>query len=128
MSTMVYLLGIGAAVLALVSVIELLRRRRLRERHAIWWILAAVLALIGAVFPASVAWLASVLGVGVPSNLAFFISIVLLFLVNLQHSAELTDLEEKTRTLAEEAALQKVRLERLEERIDPQRDRPDARP
>ncbi|MFB9642871.1 DUF2304 domain-containing protein [Agromyces lapidis] len=127
MSTMTYLLSIGAAVIALVSVIELLRRRRLRERHAIWWILAATLALIGAVFPASVAWLAAVLGVGVPSNLAFFVSIVLLFLVNLQHSAELTDLEDKTRTLAEESALQKVRLERLEERTDPKRDRPDAR-
>ncbi|GAA1777158.1 hypothetical protein GCM10009748_06880 [Agromyces lapidis] len=114
-------------MIALVSVIELLRRRRLRERHAIWWILAATLALIGAVFPASVAWLAAVLGVGVPSNLAFFVSIVLLFLVNLQHSAELTDLEDKTRTLAEESALQKVRLERLEERTDPKRDRPDAR-
>ena len=126
MSTMTYLLGITAAVIALVSVIELLRRRRLRERHAIWWILAAILALVGALFPASVAWLATVLGVGVPSNLVFFISIVLLFLVNLQHSAELTDLEDKTRTLAEESALQKVRLERLEERIDPKRDRPDA--
>lgn len=126
MSTMTYLLGIAAAVIALASVIELLRRRRLRERHAIWWILAAMLALVGALFPASVAWLAGVLGVGLPSNLVFFVSIVLLFLVNLQHSAELTDLEDKTRTLAEESALQKVRLERLEERTDPTRDRPDA--
>ncbi|MCD5347785.1 DUF2304 domain-containing protein [Agromyces sp. S2-1-8] len=124
---MTYLLGIGAALIALASVIELLRRRRLRERHAIWWILAALFALVGALFPASVAWLAGVLGVGVPSNLVFFISIVLLFLVNLQHSAELTDLEDKTRTLAEESALQNVRLERLEERIDPKRDLPDDR-
>lgn len=126
MSTMTYLLGIAAAVIALVSVIELLRRRRLRERHAIWWILAAILALVGALFPSIVAWLAAFIGVGLPSNLVFFVSIVLLFLVNLQHSAELTDLEDKTRTLAEVSALQKVRLERLEERIDPKRDRPDA--
>lgn len=126
MSTMTYLLGIAAAVIALVSVIELLRRRRLRERHAIWWILAAILALVGALFPSIVAWLAAFIGVGLPSNLVFFVSIVLLFLVNLQHSAELTDLEDKTRTLAEVSALQKVRLERLEERIDPKRDSPDA--
>ncbi|MFF2389865.1 DUF2304 family protein [Agromyces sp. NPDC058104] len=125
---MTYLLSVAAAVIALASVIELLRRRRLRERHAIWWILAATLALFAALFPASVAWIASVVGVGLPSNLVFFVSIVLLFLVNLQHSAELTDLEDKTRTLAEESALQKVRLERLEERIDPKRDLPDARP
>lgn len=125
MSTMTYLFGIAAAVIALVSVIELMRRRRLRERHAVWWILAAVLALFAAIFPVSVAWVANVLGVGLPSNLVFFVSIVLLFLVNLQHSAELTDLEDKTRTLAEEVALQKVRLERLERSEDPSPNPPD---
>ncbi|BDZ53764.1 hypothetical protein GCM10025870_08370 [Agromyces marinus] len=72
------------------------------------------------------AWLAGVLGVGLPSNLVFFVSIVLLFLVNLQHSAELTDLEDKTRTLAEESALLKVRLERLEGRAEPPSDSPEA--
>ncbi len=126
MSTMTYLLGIAAALIALASVVELMRRRRLRERHAVWWILASLMALVAALFPVSVSWVAGVLGVGLPSNLVFFVSIVLLFLVNLQHSAELTDLEDKTRTLAEEVALQKVRLERLERNDDRSPNTPDT--
>lgn len=114
MSTAIYILGIVASVAALIVVIELLRRRRLRERHAIWWLIAAVLAVIIGVFPSTLTSLAAVLKVGAPSNLVFFVSIVILVLVNLQHSAELTTLEGKTRVLAEELAMQKIRLERLE--------------
>ena len=114
MSTATYILGIASALIALFAVVELLRRRRLRERHAIWWFVAALLALIIGIFPRALTSLAGMLGVEIPTNLVFFVSIVILFLVSLQHSAELTELEDKTRTLAEEAALQKVRLERLE--------------
>lgn len=100
-----YFLGIVAAALVLVVVVELLRRGRLRERHAVWWFLAGVLALIAGVFPGTVAWAAQVTGIEVPINLVFFVSIAILFLVCLQHSAELTRLESKTRTLAERVAL-----------------------
>lgn len=100
-----YVLGIVSSALVLALVVELLRRRRLRERHAIWWLIAGILALVISVFPATLSWMASVIGVEIPTNLVFFVSIAILFLVCLQHASELTDLEEKTRTLAERVAL-----------------------
>ena len=100
-----YIFGIASALLILVIVIELLRRRRLRERHATWWFVAGVLALIAGVFPETLNWAAGLVGVEVPLNLVFFVSIAILFLVCLQSSAELTVLEAKTRTLAERVAL-----------------------
>jgi hypothetical protein len=114
-STVSYVFGIVAAVLALVVVIELLRRHSLRERHAIWWLIAGVLALIVGVFPGTLAWAAGLLGVEVPTNLVFFVTIAILFFVCLQHSAELTVLESKTRTLAEQSALLELRIRELEE-------------
>ena len=114
MSTGTYLLGVVAALIAFAAVVELLRRRRLRERHAVWWFIAALGALVVGLFPSLLTWAADLLNVGVPSNLVFFVSIVILFLVSLQHAGELTDLEDRTRTLAEEVALQQVKLDRLE--------------
>lgn len=105
MSVASYILGIVAALLVLVAVIELLRRGRLRERHAVWWIFAGFVALIIGVFPQIVDAVAGALGVALPSNLVFFVSIALLFLVSLQHSSELTTLEDKVRTLAERVAV-----------------------
>ena len=115
MSVASYIFGVVSALLTLVVVIEMLRRRRLRERHAAWWFLAGVLALIAGVFPATLEWAASLVGVTVPVNLVFFVSIAILFLVCLQHSSELTQLESKTRTLAEHVAL--LELQSSERRI-----------
>lgn len=106
-----YILGIAAAALVVVVVIELLRRNRLRERHAIWWLIAGTLALIAGIFPDTLTWLASSLGIVVPINLVFFMSIATLFLVYLQHSSELTKLERKTRLLAEHIALIELELD-----------------
>lgn len=103
--------AIAAAAFTLLIVIEMLRRKRVRERHAIWWLVAATLALIVSVFPATLDWAAGLLGIETPINLAFFVTIVILSLTIVQHSAELTTLEEKTRTLAERVALVENRLD-----------------
>ena len=110
MSVTSYVFGIVSAALILVVVIELLRRRHLRERHAIWWIIAGILALIAGVFPSTLVWVSQLVGVEVPTNLVFFVSIAILFLVCLQHSSELTKLESKTRTLAERVAIIELEL------------------
>lgn len=110
-----YLLGIVGALLIIGVVIELLRRGKLRERHTIWWLIAGVISLIFAVFPAILDGLAATLGIDVPINLVFFVGIVVLFLVCIQQSAELTRTEERTRTLAERVALLDDRLRCLEE-------------
>ncbi|MCJ7561772.1 MAG: DUF2304 family protein, partial [Thermoplasmata archaeon] len=49
--------------LSFIIVIELLRRRHLRERHAIWWMVAGLLALIAGVFPQSLDWTAALIGI-----------------------------------------------------------------
>jgi len=109
-----YILGVVSAVITLAVVVEMLRRRQLRERHAVWWLVAGTLALVIGVFPDTLSWAAGLVGVAVPLNLVFFVSVAVLFLVCIQHSSELTALEAKTRTLAETAALQEIRIRNLE--------------
>jgi len=121
MNPITYAFGIVAAVLALIAIIELMRRGTLRERHAAWWFVGGILALVLAVFPQVLTWAAQTLGIAVPTNLVFFVAIGLLFLVNLQHGAELTRIEAKMRTLAERSAFHEARIEALEEQ-----GRPDA--
>jgi hypothetical protein len=119
MSVATYIFGIVSAVLVLVVVVELLRRGRLRERHAIWWMFAGVLALIIGIFPATLNWVARLVGVQAPTNLVFFVGIAILFFVCLQSSAELTKLEGKARTLAERVALLELRMNELESSKQP---------
>jgi hypothetical protein len=113
-----YVFGSLAACLILVVVIGMLRNGRLRERHAVWWIGAGLLALVVSLFPGTLIWAAAVVGIEVPTNLVFFVAIAILVLVCIQHSAELTRVERKMRNLAESSALLEVRVRQAEAALD----------
>lgn len=119
MNAATYVLSIAVALLVLVTVVEMLRRGKLRERHTLWWLLAGSVGLIVGVFPGLLEAAARGLGIEVPVNLVFFLGIVVLFLVCLQQSSELTKSEERTRTLAEQSALLEDRVHQLELRPPP---------
>lgn len=119
MNLRAYIFSVAAALFVLVMVIYLLRRRRLRERHAVWWLGAGVLALIVGAFPETLDHAARAVGIELPINLVFFVSITILFLVSLQHSAELTRLESRARDLAETVALLELRVRELSDQQAP---------
>jgi hypothetical protein len=106
------LLGLAMAVAILVTLFEMLRRHRLREKYALIWFLIALAAVVVAVFPGLLVWATDLLGLSLPSNLLFFVASVVLLLLTLQHSYELGRLEERTRTLAEEVGLLRLELQR----------------
>lgn len=108
MTTLSYLMGIAVAAMVLVLIVELLRRRALKERQAVWWFLAGVIALLLAIFPQLTTFLARATGVELPINLVFFVSIAVLFLVSLQSSAEITRLERRVERLAEEVGIMRA--------------------
>ncbi|MEO6880702.1 MAG: DUF2304 family protein [Mycobacteriaceae bacterium] len=102
MSTIVLPLILSLATLALV--LELLRRRRLREKYALIWVLVAVAGVVVALAPGLLTGAARLLGIAVPANLLFVVSLVVLLAISLQLSGEVGQLEEQTRTLAEDVA------------------------
>lgn len=105
------ILGLVAAIIVVVTLFEMLRRHRLREKYALIWFVLAMGSLAVAAFPALLNGLASLLNVQVPSNLVFFLASLLLLAMSLQHSFEIGKLEERTRALAEEVALLRLRVE-----------------
>ncbi|MFI0447847.1 DUF2304 domain-containing protein [Actinomadura sp. 6N118] len=111
----VYHLGLIGAAIALVVIFEMLRRRRMREKYAIIWVVLAVFIVLIAAFPKILTWAADLTGVEVPANLLFFGASLLLLAMNVQLSSEVSRLEDKVRTLAEELGLQRLRIEQVEQ-------------
>lgn len=107
-----YPFAVAACVALVVFLGVLLRTRRLREKYAVTWIVVGVGVSVFAAFPSTVEALARAVGVQTPSNLLFAIALIVLLLVCIQLSAEITSLEEETRTLAEEVALLRLDVER----------------
>lgn len=105
-------LGIVGSTIILLSLFEMMRRHRLREKYALIWAVVAIVVLVVAAFPTLLQGLAQALGIQVPTNLLFFGASILIMVLTLQHSSELGRLEERTRTLAEEIALLRLAIER----------------
>ena len=108
-----FTLGLIGGVLTLVVLFEMLRRQRLREKYAVIWVVVVAATIALAVFPGLLSWAAGLLGVQVPANLLFFGAIMLLLFISIQLSYEVGRLEERTRTLAEEVALLRLKIEQL---------------
>ena len=112
------ILAIIASIVTFVFVFWLLRRGVLREKYAVLWLLVSGVALILALIPGALRWISTALGVETPSNLLFFVTVVLLVLVSIQLSYELSRHEMRIRRLAEEVALLNRRLDDQEGKRD----------
>lgn len=112
---------IAAIVLALVIVLvilDLLRRKKIREKYAALWLIVGAATLILGIFPELLAVAADLTGVSVPSNLLFALGILFVLGVLLHLSFEISALEDETRTLAEEVAILRAQVESLLEPAD----------
>lgn len=105
------ILGLVGSAIILVALFEMMRRHRLREKYALIWALVAIGIFTVAAFPGLLVAATDALGVQVPANLLFFAASMVIMILTLQHSSELGQLEERTRTLAEEVALLRVELD-----------------
>jgi hypothetical protein len=106
----------------LVVFFEMLRRRQLREKYAVMWIIVALGVVPLAIFPEALDVVADTLHVKSGASLVLFLGLVLLLLICTHLSWEVSQLEEETRTLAEEIALIRTQLE--ERAVIPERDAP----
>ena len=98
------------ALVVIVPILELLRRRQLREKYAVLWICVGLVVLLFGFFPTLVDSLVRFTGVVSGVSLGLFLGVVFLLLVCIHLSWESSRLEEKTRTLAEEIALIRTQL------------------
>ncbi|MFQ4147199.1 DUF2304 domain-containing protein [Arthrobacter sp. LAPM80] len=109
-----FILSLGLVLI----VLDLLRRKKIREKYATLWLVVGLAMLVLAAFPRLLEFVAQALNVQVPSNLLFAMSIVLALGVCLHLSWEISVVEDETRVLAEEAAILRAQIESLELRVD----------
>lgn len=105
------------AVLVLALMVELLRRRQLKEKYAALWLLVGLGVLVLIVAPGLLTTVSDALGFEVPSNFLFFVALTLLLGVTVHLSWEVSRVEEESRELAEEVAIINMRLDELDQLI-----------
>ncbi|MEY9861263.1 hypothetical protein ABH935_006903 [Catenulispora sp. GAS73] len=104
------------ALLLLALIFELLRRRQLREKYAVLWLVVGLVTLPLGFIPSSLDNVSSWLGVASGASLVLFLAVVFLLIVCIHLSWEASRLEDETRSLAEEVALIRADLRDMKDR------------
>ncbi len=107
------IIGVLAAFAVLVLTVELLRRRALREKYAVIWLVVSLVAVVFTVFPGLLLRVSQRLGFQIPANFVFAIAALVLLVVGMQLSLEVGRLEDRSQRLAEEVGLLRHDIEQL---------------
>ena len=109
--------SIAAAIASLVllfGVLELVRRRRLREKYALLWILTAIVLLVLSMWRGAVTGIATTLGVSYGPTVLFAVGALFVLVVLLHYSTVISALTDRTVVLSQQLALLEERLRKLE--------------
>ena len=109
--TRVHLTALVACVVTVSVIVELLRRRQLRDKYAVVWLMVCVPTVVFAITPGLFNRLAHSVGVINPPDLLTVLAALFLLMVCVYLSWEVGRLEDKTRLLAEEVALLRRELD-----------------
>ena len=105
MSVRAQLLLVLITIGTLVFILRMVRHRQLRGKYALLWAFVGVLMGAFAAFPDVLVPISDSVGITYEPATFFLAAIAFLFLVVVHFSWELSRLEERTRTLAEELAI-----------------------
>ncbi len=101
--TQIFIVVSGIALLAVV--LELVRRRRLREEYSWLWLLTAIGYLLMALFPDLAAWVGTIIGSDRLVSVFTFLGFFFLFVIAIQFSVQISRLTEQNKDLAQQIAI-----------------------
>jgi hypothetical protein len=110
----VNLFAIIGSIILLMIILELIRRRYLRERYSLIWIVTGALFLLLSIRVDILEKISNLLGFTVPSNALFFFGIIFLLLIVVGLSVITSRLADKNKVLTQEVVLLEKRVDDLE--------------
>lgn len=113
MDTSLFLVTAPFCLLLLLLSLELIRRRRLKEKYALLWILSTLVMLVLSLFPKVIMRIAPLMHMH-HLTLVVFIAFFFLILLCMGYSVSISRLSENNKVLNQEVALLAQRVEELE--------------
>ena len=105
MDSRLRLIAIAGSLAVFAFVIELVRRRRLKEEYSLLWILTAVALIVLSVWNQLLNDVSSLIGAAAPQSTLFFFGLMFVVLVLLHFSVRISALERRVTALVQELGI-----------------------
>ena len=112
------ILTVAASLMLLVSVIELVRRRRLKEEYSVLWTVTAITLLVLALWFDLLLDITKAIGAVLPSSTLFFFGLIFALLMLLHFSVRISHLERSLTSLVQELGLMSAERDTLRRELD----------
>jgi hypothetical protein len=106
----VRIFGFICAALALTAMFELIRRQHIKEKYTVLWMLTAIAIVAVAIYPRVIDLIADATGIRSGPNVLLLVGGLVIIVVCVQLSIEVSRLEDRSRALAEEIGLLRLEL------------------
>lgn len=105
------LFAIVISICVVIFIIEMVRRKKLREEYSVLWLGTSLVMLVLVVKYDWLVWLTGIIGAILPTTTLFLGSIIFLILLAVQFSIKLSKLTDQMKNLAQENALLRAEFE-----------------
>lgn len=104
------IVGLIGSAAALLFVLEMVRRRRLREEYSLLWLATALVLLVLSVSRPLLDVLASAIGIFYPPSALFVVAMLFVLMILLHFSMVVTRLTQENKEIAQQVALLRYEL------------------
>lgn len=101
------------SVLVFVVVVDMVRRRRLREEYSVLWLATSVGMFVLVLRYEWLVGLTTLIGAGLPTTTLFLFSIIFLLLLSVQFCIKISRLTDQVKNLSQENALMKAEIAKV---------------
>jgi len=103
--------AIVASILIMMLVVELVRRRRLREEYSWLWLLTGAVIILLVVWYDLLVYVTHLIGAIAPTTTLFIFGLLFLMLISLHYSLQISKLSHQVKEMAQQLTLLKGQVE-----------------
>ena len=106
------------ALIIFIVILDMVRRKKLREELSFIWLLAGLTILLLSLWERLLLFCSNIMGIKSPVSFVFFMGIVYLILMNLQLSMKISVLSDHVKKMAQKIAILELETKGKEEKED----------
>jgi hypothetical protein len=112
--TRVFVVLVGLAIL--LFILDLVRKKQLREQYALLWVLTSVVLCLSAVFIGGVEKLSQMVGIYYPPAFLFLIAILMILVLQFHFSTVISSLRDQNKALIQDVGILASELKAMREK------------
>lgn len=109
--------ALAFGIMMLLLVVELVRRRKLREEYSWLWLMTGTVILLLALWFDLLKWMTHLVGAITPSSTIFLFAFLFLILISLHFSVVISKLTDRNKELAQKHALLESEFNELKKKV-----------